>query len=386
MTSLLALNAGSSSLKFALYNSAGLAELARGKIEEVGPDVHLIIRGADGTVLDERRWEGRCHEDVLPDLLEWVEFYPQAGDLAAAGHRVVHGGARFTQPVLLDTETITALEELSPLAILHQPQALRPIAALKRLRPGLQQVACFDTAFHHTLAPAARRIALPRALEEQGVRKYGFHGLSYDYIAGCLHEVAPELARGRVIAAHLGSGASLCAMRDGKSVDTTMGFSPLEGLVMATRPGSLDAGVLLYLLDQGWTARQLQDLLYHRSGLLGVSGLSGDMRTLEESGDARAGEAIDLFIFRLNQAIGAMAASLGGVDGIVFTGGIGENSVAIRKMACEQAAWLGLSLDEAANAAGAGRISLPDSHVAAWVIPTDEELVIARQTASLLRV
>lgn len=222
--------------------------------------------------------------------------------------------------------------------------------------------------------------------EEQGVRKYGFHGLSYDYIAGRLHEVAPELARGRVIAAHLGSGASLCAMRDGKSVDTTMGFSPLEGLVMATRPGSLDAGVLLYLLDQGWTAKRLQDLLYHRSGLLGVSGLSGDMRTLEESSDARAGEAIDLFVFRLNQAVGAMAASLGGVDGIVFTGGIGENSAAIRKMACEHAAWLGLTLDEAANAAGTGRISLPDSCVAAWVIPTDEELVIARQTASLLRV
>jgi acetate kinase len=299
---------------------------------------------------------------------------------------VVHGGARFTQPVLLNPETITALEELSPLAILHQPQALRPIAALKRLRPALQQVACFDTAFHHTLAPAARRIALPRPLEEQGVRKYGFHGLSYDYIAGRLHQVAPELARGRVIAAHLGSGASLCAVRDGKSVDTTMGFSPLEGLVMATRPGSLDAGVLLYLLDQGWTAKQLQDLLYHRSGLLGVSGLSGDMRTLLESGETRAREAVDLFLFRLNQAIGAMAASLGGVDGIVFTGGIGENSAAIRKMACERAAWLGLTLDEAANAAGTGRISLPDSRVAAWVIPTDEELVIARQTASLLRV
>lgn len=375
----LALNAGSSSIKFALFDAA-LQEAARGKIEEVGEGVHLLIHDARGAVTAEQRWAQGRHEDVLPELLDWIGR--EAGDLAAIGHRVVHGGARFTGPVRLDAETMAALEALSPLAPLHQPQALQPIAALLRLRPSLPQIACFDTAFHHTLSPTAWRFALPRALEDQGVRKYGFHGLSYEFIAGRVRELAPDASR--VIAAHLGAGASVCAMKNGVSIDTSMGFSPLDGLVMGTRPGTLDSGVLLHLLRQGWSGAVLEQMLYHQAGLLGVSGLSGDMRTLLDSADPRAAEAVDLFLFRLCQTIGAMAATLGGVDTLVFTGGIGENSSVIRARACEAAAWLGVELDPAANAAGRGRISAAASRVAVHVIPTDEEFVIARQTAALI--
>lgn len=375
----LALNAGSSSIKFALF---GAGEIARGKIEEVGGGVHLIIHDAQGRVTAERRWAEGRHEDVFPELLEWIGR--EAGELAAVGHRVVHGGARFTAPVRLDGETIAALDALTPLAPLHQPEALRPIQALAQLKPGLPQVACFDTAFHHTLSPTARRFAIPAELEEQGIRKYGFHGLSYEYVAGRLRELAPAAIEGRVIAAHLGAGASLCALHGGRSVDTSMGFSPLEGLVMGSRPGTLDPGVLLHLLRQGWSAARLEDMLYHHAGLLGVSGISGDMRSLEESADPRARGAIELFVFRLNQLLGAMAASLGGVETIVFTGGIGENSARIRAMACQSAAWMGTELDSVANQNGKGLISAGNSRVAVWVIPTDEEAMIARHTAALV--
>lgn len=376
---ILALNAGSSSLKFGLFGAA-LKRVARGKIEEAGDGVRLLIYDAQGCKSAEQRWPAGRYEEALPELLAWIAR--QAGALVAVGHRVVHGGAHFVQPVRLTSEIIAALEALSPLAPLHQPQALKPIALLKRLEPALPQIACFDTAFHHDLPLNARRFALPRSLEELGIRKYGFHGLSYEFISGRLCELAAPSSR--VIAAHLGAGASVCAMRDGMSIDTSMGFSPLEGLVMGTRPGALDCGVLLYLLRQGWDRQRLENMLYHQSGLLGVSGLSADMRLLLQSADPRAREAVDLFVYRLSQTIGAMAAALGGVDTLVFTGGIGENSAEICARACESSSWLGVELDPAVNLAGQGLVSTRTSRVAVYRLPTDEEIMIARHTATFV--
>ena len=385
----LALNAGSSSIKFALFaarDSEGLARAAHGQIEGIGGTPHLRARDAAGAALAERDFaKGTAHEDLLGTLLDFVTEHLGGAALAAVGHRVVHGGTQFARPVLVTTAVLDALDALTPLAPLHQPHNLAPIRAIAAARPRLPQVACFDTGFHHDMPALATRFALPREMTEAGIRRYGFHGLSYEFIARRLRALAPELATGRVIAAHLGNGASLCAMADGRSVDTTMGFTALDGLMMGTRSGNLDPGVVLHLIEQrGMTAAAVEDLLYHRSGLLGVSGVSNDMRTLLASPDPHAAEAVDLFVFRIARETGALAASLGGLDGFVFTAGIGEHAAPVRADVCARLGWLGVRLDAAANARGEGRISAPDSAVAVWVIPTDEEGMIARHTMETL--
>ena len=325
----LALNAGSSSVKFALFEIGTAGEpslLSKGETEIDGAGRHFVAHDAAGTQIYDARWPESTNPDGgLTRLLDWIASHLGADTLAAVGHRVVHGGRAFTGPVRLDAEMVEALDRLTPLAPLHQPHSLAPIRTLMAMRPDLPQVACFDTAFHHTMPDVATRLALPRNLAAEGVRRYGFHGLSYEYIARTLRRTAPHLAAGRVVVAHLGNGASLCAMRNGQSVDTTMGFTALDGLVMGARCGTLDAGVVLYLLqEKRMSAQQVQHLLYEESGLLGLSGLSGDMRTLLASDAPSAKDAIDSFVFRIAQETAAMAASLGGLDGFVFTGGIGE--------------------------------------------------------------
>jgi len=387
---LLTLNAGSSSIKFALFEvvpDAEPAPLNHGQIEGLGTAPHFLAQGRDGAVLAERRWDGAdvTHEAVFTELLRWMEGHLGDARLAAAGHRVVHGGRRLVAPARITTAVLAELESLVPLAPLHQPHSLNVIRALTKLRPDLAQVACFDTAFHRTSDAVVRHVALPRALTDQGIERYGFHGLSYEYIASKLPEVAPDFASGKVIVAHLGNGASLCALDAGRSVDTTMGFTALDGLVMGTRCGALDPGVVLYLMQaHGMSADAVEDLLYKQSGLLGVSGVSGDMRALTGSRDPHAAEAIELFAFRAAREAGAMAMTLGGLDGVVFTAGIGEHVPSVRRQICERLAWLGVAIDDAANERGAGRISRRDSRVAVWVIPTDEELMIARHTLSRL--
>ncbi len=389
---ILTLNAGSSSLKFALFEiheTVGLDLSVSGQIEGIETAPHFLAKDVEGEVLAERRWQGGArltHDDFLGELLGWVETHLGAARLVGVGHRIVHGGARFAAPALLDAAVMVELERLSPLAPLHQPHNLNAVRAVARLRPGLRQIGCFDTAFHRTMAPVATRFALPHDLEEAGVRRYGFHGLSYEFIAGRLREVAPDLAGKRVVAAHLGNGASLCAMHAGESVDTTMGFTALDGLPMGTRCGALDPGVLLYLLqEKGMDTAAVEKLLYHRSGLLGVSGLSSDMRILLRSPEPRAAAAIEVFVFRIAREIAALAATLGGLDGIVFTAGIGEHAPKIRRLVCERASWLGVKLDLQANRTGEPRISASDSHVAVWVIPTNEEAMIARHTLEIVR-
>ena len=385
----LALNAGSSSLKFALFARAadgGIAALCKGGIEGIGDAPHFIARDARGATLAERRWPdgaAHSHESLLGDLLEWTQDYLGPAALVAVGHRVVHGGCHFTQPVRLTEDVLAALEALTPLAPLHQPHSLAPARAIMALRPGLPQVACFDTAFHHTMPAVATRYALPRAYADEGVRRYGFHGLSYEYVARRLRMIAPRLAAGRVIVAHLGNGASLCAMDGGRSVDTTMGFTALDGLVMGTRCGALDPGVLLYMLQQrGLSPRDVEQVLYWQSGLLGVSGLSSDMRALIASDDPRAGEAVELFVYRVARETAALAGSLGGLDGFVFTAGIGEHAAEIRAAVCERLRWLGVTLGGATDPVG--RISAPDSRVEVLVVPTDEEATIGRHTVETL--
>jgi acetate kinase len=298
---------------------------------------------------------------------------------------VVHGGVRFDAPVRIDAGVIAALRELIPLAPLHQPHNIAPIEAIAAAVPHIPQVACFDTAFHRGQPPLAQMFALPRKYAAAGVRRYGFHGLSYEYVSGRLTEIAPALAAGRVVIAHLGNGASLCALQGGRSIATTMGFTALDGLVMGTRSGSLDPGVIIHLMDVfGLGAREIEDLLYRRSGLLGVSGVSSDMRALRASGEPAAAEAIALFVYRIVREIGSMAAALGGLDGLVFTGGIGENDAATRSQIAAGGAWLGLDFDAARNAAGGPLISRDASHVAAWVIATDEERIIARHASAVL--
>ncbi|GLQ53342.1 acetate/propionate family kinase [Devosia nitrariae] len=378
----LALNAGSSSLKFGLYDVAGdVARLARGSVTRAD-GIRVRTDGADGETIEHDLSSIPLDEAALIErLLPWLTETFDCGEPTAIGHRIVHGGTRFTGPVLLTAETIEAVESLTPLAPLHQPPAMALIRAVRKARPRLTQVGCFDTAFHHRLSPPVSRYAIPRAYERKGVRRYGFHGLSYQYIAG---ELADRADR-RIVVAHLGNGASLCALFNGESHDTTMGFSALDGLVMSTRPGQIDAGVLLYLLQQeGLTPDELETLLYRESGLKGVSGLSGDVRELLASGAPEAAEAIDLFVFRICRETAAMANTLEGLDTLVFTGGIGEHSAPVRKGVGERLAWLGVSLDEAANSAGARCISTRSSRVEVLVIPTDEEVVIARQIAALL--
>ncbi len=381
---LLVLNAGSSSLKFAVFDAREEGPAAiRGAIDGLGAAPRFRAKDPDGRALiDEAAGDATTAADVLLDrLLAWIEA--NGPEVAAAAHRVVHGGARFDGAARLTPEIVEELDALSPLAPLHQPRNLAAVRALAAARPGLPQIASFDTAFHRGHDPLVDRFALPRELAEAGVRRYGFHGLSYASIARTLRAEAPEILEGRVVVAHLGAGASLCAMRDGRSVDTTMGFSALDGLVMGTRCGSIDPGVLLYLLEsKGYDAAALRDLLYFRSGLLGVSGLSSDMRVLLDSPDPRAAEAVELFCARAARETAAMACALGGLDALIFTAGIGENAAPVRARIASRLAFLGVRLDPAANAAGRPRID--SGGVAVLVVPTDEESVIASDARAVL--
>ncbi|MGH7044138.1 MAG: acetate/propionate family kinase [Acetobacteraceae bacterium] len=387
---ILALNAGSSSVKFALFahGDGDRLDLAlRGEAEGIGATPHFRARDPKGATVTDRGFpEGTPYDKVLDALLGFVTDHQGGTALGAVGHRIVHGGITFDRPVRVTDEVLAALDALIPFAPLHQPHNLAPIRAIAASRPDLPQVACFDTAFHHGMPVLATRFALPRALTDAGIRRYGFHGLSYEFIARRLRTLAPGLAGGRVIVAHLGNGASLCAMRGGRSVDTTMGLTALDGLMMGTRAGNLDPGVVLHLIaGRGMTTAAVEDLLYHRCGLLGVSGLSNDMRVLAESAEPHAAEAVALFVFRIARETGALAASLGGLDGFVFTAGIGAHAPQVRAAVCARLAWLGVRIDGEANARGVGRISAPDSSVAVWVIPTDEEAMIADHTRETLR-
>jgi len=391
---ILVLNAGSSSIKFTLYphdeGPTELRSLFEGQVEGIGqPAARLVVADATGQVRTREQLaaaEASDHGAAIARVRAWLFEHGGVTGLAAVGHRVVHGGVRYSAPVRVDKSVLEELERLVPLAPLHQPHSLAAIRAVADAAPDLPQFACFDTAFHRTQPALAQALALPRELSDAGVRRYGFHGLSFEAIAGALPALAPQVAEGRVVVAHLGNGASLCALRGRKSIATTMGFSTLDGLMMGTRPGLLDPGVLLYLIDEhGMNARRLEELLYHRSGLLGVSGLSSDMRELLSSRDPRAAEAIDLFLYRVARELGSMAAALGGLDALVFTGGIGENAAAIRARICGDARWLGVQIDEAANRAGGPRISAADSPVSAWVVKTDENRVIAQHVRALLR-
>ena len=387
---ILVLNAGSSSLKFSVFVSgADLAPLVAGNVEELQGRARFRAKDATGTVVDEHAWPDGGppgHEGAIAFLLDWLRANAGGGRLAAVGHRVVHGGADYAAPVRVTPAVLARLERLVPLAPLHQPHNLLPIRTLAVRLPDLPQIACFDTGFHCGQSPVARAFALPRELSDAGVRRYGFHGLSYEYIASVLPQYDARAAAGRTIVLHLGNGASMCAMHAGKSVATTMGFTAVDGLPMGTRTGSLDPGVLLYLMDEhGMDARAIETLVYKRSGLLGVSGISSDMRELLQSDHPHAREAIELFCYRIGRELGSLAGALGGLDAVVFTAGIGEHAAPIRERVCRDASWLGLSLDTTANARNGPRISGPDSHVAAWVIATDEEHMIARHTRYLLQ-
>jgi acetate kinase len=386
--SVLTLNAGSSSIKFALFDRrADLRETVRGEIENLAGAPHFHAHDMRGAVLAEKRWpagDTPAFPAVLHELLAFTDAHLGRDGLTAVGHRVVHGGPNHIGPALVTPALMAELQALTPLDPLHIPLNLTPIETMLRARPALPQVACFDTAFHHTLPPVARMYALPRAVSALGVRHYGFHGLSYEYIASCLHGQAPALSHGRVIVAHLGAGASLCALANGRSIATTMGFSVLDGLMMATRCGLIDPGVLLYLGRQGHSFDDIEDMLYRRSGLLGVSGISGDVRVLLASHERSAREALDLFIYRIAWEAGAMVSALGGLDGLVFTAGIGEHAAWVRAEVCARLAWLGLRLDAQANLAQASTISLRDSAIDVRIIPTDEEAMIARHTVHVI--
>jgi acetate kinase len=389
---ILVINAGSSSIKFSLYLSNGEEKpqlSSRGQVEGINVAPHFEARDPKGTVLAEKRWEHGerlGHELLLEYLIRWVEDHLEGATLRAAGHRVVHGGLRYSKPVRIDDTVISELESLVPLAPLHQPHNLAPIHALAAVHPELLQVACFDTAFHRTNPRVAEIFALPRALTAEGVRRYGFHGLSYEYIARQLRSVDETVAKGKVVVAHLGSGASMCAIADGRSVASTMGFTALDGLPMGTRTGNIDPGVVLYLVQQkGLTPKQLENLLYKESGLLGVSGISNDMRVLLDSHDPHAEEAVDLFCHRICREMGSLSAALEGIDALVFTAGIGERSAPIRERVCKHSQWLGIRLDEQANAENRVRISADGSPVAVYVIPTDEEMMIAKHTRAVLK-
>ena len=347
---------------------------------------HFLATDGEGRQLAERRWDQpAAYAQLLEHLLDWIDVQVGAASLIAAGHRVTHGGLSFTAPQLVTPALMAALRADIPLAPLHQPHNLAPIEALMARHPQLPQVACFDTAFHASNPSVARMYGLPHALSDEGICRFGFHGLSYEYIAGALAQLDPGAAAGRTIVAHLGSGASMCALVGGKSVASTMGFSALDGLPMGTRCGVLDPGVLLYLMRQkGMSADALETLLYQQSGLLGMSGISGDLHDLLERDEPRARAAVDLFVYRAAREIGSLAAAAGGLDALVFTAGIGEHAPLVRERICAQSAWLGVRLDPQANAGGGPKISTPDSAVAVWVIATDEQVVVARHTLALV--
>jgi acetate kinase len=385
---ILALNTGSSSIKFAIFHTTpDLHPTVRGEIEKLHDAPHLSARDTSGALLAERFWPSAKRPEFAELLSALLEFaYDHLGTvrLCAVGHRVVHGGADHAAPEIVTPALLDALDALAPLDPLHMPDNVAPMRAVAAARPDLRQIACFDTEFHRTMPPVATRLALPRAVTNDGIHRYGFHGLSYEYIAGRMAKEDGRLAKGRVIVAHLGSGASLCALQDGRSMETTTGFSALDGLVMATRCGTLDPGAILYLGRQGNSFSQIEEMLYRQSGLLGVSGISGDVRALLASDAPEAHEAIELFTYRIAACAAAMASALQGLDGFVFTAGIGEHAPAIRTAVCKRLAWLGLDIDEAANQAGATCISTPHSLVEIRVIPTDEEAVIARHALGLM--
>lgn len=387
----LVINAGSSSIKFQLFDTDAAGDLSRriiGKIDGVGTMPRLVARDGKGANLIDRSWPAaevptvEAAQDILGDWLRGR----LTDDPVAVGHRVVHGGPDYAAPLLVDDVVLARLAELEPLAPLHQPHNLAAIRAVRRRRSDLPQVACFDTAFHRGHGPLADRFAIPERFHAAGIRRYGFHGLSYEYVAGRLAAVAPELAKGRVVIAHLGSGCSMCAVHEGRSIDSTMGFTALDGLPMGTRPGALDAGVVLHLIERaGMTPAEVERLLYHDCGLKGLSGISGDVRELLASDTPAARLALDFFVWRVAKELGALAAALGGLDALVFTAGIGENSPEMRARIVERAAWLGARLDPVANAGAADTISAPGSSFPILVVPTDEELMIARHTIGLVR-
>lgn len=386
----LVLNAGSSSLKFCVFERPEAEDWhleSRGQIDGIGSSPRLSIKNGKGESLTDRKLDTEVHDQgsALDALALWLRSTYGGARVLGVGHRVVHGGARYTSPTVIAPDVMADLERLVPLAPLHQPYNLAAIKAVSERLPDVPQVACFDTSFHRTQPSVAELIPLPLEIRRSGVQRYGFHGLSYEYIATVLPQVAPDIARGRVIVAHLGSGASLCALIDGKSVDSTLGFTALDGLCMGTRPGTLDPGVILYLFQNlGLSATEVETILYKKSGLLGISGISNDMRELLQRSDPEARLAVDYFVYRATKEIGALAAVLGGCDGLVFTAGIGENSVEIRRRICQSSAWLGIDLDLDANSRKGPRISAKGSRVSAWVIPTNEELMIARHTGLLL--
>ena len=383
------INAGSSSIKFSLFELGEKNELRQfisGAIENIGIAPHFLVRNQAGKLLIEKSWIAPVsHTALLSVLIAWIDDHLGPNRLVAAGHRVAHGGNIYSAPILITHEVLSKLRALIPLAPLHQPHNLAPIDVLAENYPGLKQVACFDTAFHMNNSRISRLYGLPRAMTDEGLWRYGFHGLSYEYIAYQFAQIEPQLARGRVIVAHLGNGASMCAIVAGESVASTMGFSALDGLVMGSRCGSLDPGVILYLMkEKKMSAQEIEALLYGASGLLGVSGISNDMRTLLANDDARAKEAIELFVYRLVRELGSLAAASGGIDALIFTGGIGENSPAIRANVCKQVTWMGIQLDAAANDSGDTRISAAGSKVSVFVLPTDEDLMIAKHSAATL--
>src|SRR6202140_4451690 len=385
---MLALNAGSSSIKFGLFGVAGAEPtyLFTGEVADIGDKPHLTVKDMHGKLVLDRNWpEPRKQEDILDDILGWTDQNAGSGGLAAIGHRIVHGGSQFATPVRLTHETIDELARLTPMAPLHQEACLAPARTLLSLRPDVMQVGCFDTAFHAALEPPVSRFAIPRSYEEGGIRRYGFHGLSYEFIAGRLREISPALPAKRTVVAHLGSGASLCAMRDGRSVDTTMGFSAVDGVMGVACCGAIDPGILIYLQrERGLSVQELEQMLYHKSGLLGVSGISSDMRRLLSSSDPRAAEAIDLFAFEVAKAVCAMALTLQGLECLVFTGGIGEHAAKVRALVCDRLRWLGVELDARANDDG-GLISLDFGSVEIRGIPTREESTIPKHVLAMVR-
>ena len=386
----LVLNAGSSSLKFCVYQRRGAQAWqldSRGQIEGIGTAPRLKAKyGPNSTAVDDTLDANvRDGPSALGHLAGWLRARYAGGHVLGVGHRVVHGGVRYTGPTLVTPQVLEDLRQLVPLAPLHQPHNLAAIDAVLERLPGVPQVACFDTSFHRGQPAVAELVPLPRDICRTGVQRYGFHGLSYEFIASALPQAAPEVAGGRVIVAHLGSGASLCAMKNGKSIDSTLGFTALDGLCMGTRPGALDPGVVLYLFQVlGMSAAEVETVLYKKSGLIGISGISNDMRDLLGHPAPEAKLAVDYFVYRVAKEMGAMAAALEGVDGLVFTAGIGENAPEIRRRICDASAWLGIRLDAEANTRRTSRISSPDSRVSVWVVPTNEELMIARHTSAVL--
>jgi acetate kinase len=391
MDTILVVNAGSSSVKFQIFElaeSGDAQRLIKGQVDGIGTRPRLRAETRDGRSLIDKAYAPQDVADGAAAITaagDWLRE-TQKVNLVAVGHRVVHGGPDYDRPVVVNKDVLMRLEQFSSLAPLHQPNNLAPIRALLTRRPELLQVACFDTAFHRTHSAIADHYAIPERFYQEGVRRYGFHGLSYEYIAERLRDLAPAIANGRVIVAHLGSGASMCALANGRSVESTMGFTALDGLPMGTRPGQIDPGVLLYLIaEKRMSLKDVEDLLYRQSGLKGISGVSNDMRELETSDAAGAKLAIEYFVYRIGLNAGMLAAALNGLDGFVFTAGIGENSATIRARVAEKLAWLGISFDDSANNKGGPLISKPQSKIAVYAIGTDEELMIARHTVSLLR-